>query len=58
MKLLKNQEVLKTLILELAIGAVASIVGFVFNEVAGVVAVLLTLALVVINYITTYNIIH
>ena len=55
MKLLKNQEVLKTLILELAIGAVASIVGFVFNEVAGVVAVLLTLALVVINYITTYN---
>ena len=55
MKLLKNQEVLKTLILELAIGAVASIVGFVFNEVAGVVAVLLTLALVVVNYITTYN---
>ncbi|MBQ7810527.1 MAG: HAMP domain-containing histidine kinase [Clostridia bacterium] len=55
MKLLKNQEVLKTLILELAIGAVASIVGFVFNEVAGVVAVLLTFALVVINYITTYN---
>lgn len=55
MKLLKNKEVLKTLILQLVIGTVASIVGFIFNEVTGVLAVLLSLVFIIVYYITTYN---
>ncbi len=55
MKLLKNKEVLKTLILQLVIGTVASIVGFIFNEVAGILAVLLSLVFIIVYYITTYN---
>ena len=55
MKLLKNKEVLKTLILQLVIGTVASIVGFIFNEAAGILAVLLSLVFIIVYYITTYN---
>lgn len=55
MKLLKNKDVLKTLILQLVIGAIASIVGFIFNEAAGVLAVFLSVGFIVVYYITTYN---
>ncbi len=55
MKLLKNKEVSKTLILQIVIGTVASIVGFVFNYVAGILAILLSFAFIIVYYITTYN---
>ncbi len=55
MKLLKNKEVLNTLILQIVIGTVASVVGFVFNYVAGIVAVSLSFAFIIVYYITTYN---
>ena len=55
MKLLKNKDVFKTLIIQLIIGALASIVGFIFNEVAGILAVLLSLVFIIVYYITTYN---
>ena len=55
MKLLKNKEVRKTLILQLIIGTVASVVGFLFNYVAGIVAVSLSLAFIIVYYINTYN---
>ena len=55
MKLLKNKEVLNTLILQVLIGAVASIIGFVFNEVAGILAVTLSLLFIIVYYITTYS---
>ncbi len=54
MKLLKNEEVVKTLILQIVIGTVASIVGFVFNYVAGILAVSLSFAFIIVYYITTY----
>ncbi len=55
MKLLKNEEVFKTLILQIVIGTVASIVGFVFDNVAGILAVCLSFAFIIVYYITTYN---
>ncbi|MBQ2825324.1 MAG: HAMP domain-containing histidine kinase [Clostridia bacterium] len=55
MKLLKNKEVLKALIVQLAIGLLASIVGFIFNEAAGILAVCLSLLFIVVSYITAYN---
>ncbi len=55
MKLLKNKEVLKSLIIQLVIGTVASVVGFVFNEAAGFLAVCLSLLLIIVSYITAYN---
>lgn len=55
MKLLKSKEVIKTLVLQIVIGAVASIVGFLFNYAAGILAVLLSFAFIVVYYITTYN---
>ena len=55
MKLLKNKEVFSTLILQVLIGAVASIIGFVFNEVAGILAVTLSLLFIIVYYITTYR---
>ncbi len=55
MKLLKNNEILNMLILQIVIGTVASIVGFVFNYVAGILAVSLSFTFIVIYYITTYN---
>ncbi len=55
MKLLKNKEVLKPLIILIVIGAAASIVGFVFNEAAGVMAVSLSLLFIIVYYIATYK---
>ncbi|MBQ7386336.1 MAG: HAMP domain-containing histidine kinase [Ruminococcus sp.] len=55
MKLLKNREVLITLILQLVIGVIASIVGFMFNEAAGILAVLLSFLFIIIGYITSYH---
>lgn len=55
MKLLKNKEVLITLVLQLSVGALASIVGFIFNEAAGILAVSLSLLFIIVNYITAYN---
>ena len=55
MKLLKNKEVFSTLILQVVIGAAASIIGFVFNEVAGILAVTLSLLFIIVYYITTYS---
>ncbi len=55
MKLLRNKEVIKTLILQLIVGTVASIVGFVFNEAAGILAIFLSFAFIIVYYITTYN---
>lgn len=55
MKLLKNKEVFITLILQLIIGAVASVVGFIFNETAGLLAVSLSLVFIVVSYITAYS---
>lgn len=55
MKLLKNEEVFKTLILQIVIGTVASIVGFVFDNMAGILAVCLSVAFIIVYYITTYN---
>lgn len=55
MKLLKNKDVFITLILQLVIGGAASVAGFIFNNVAGTLAVSLTLAFIIVYYITTYN---
>ncbi len=55
MKILKNKEVRRTLILQIVIGVVASIVGFVFDYVAGVLAFSLSFAFIIVYYITTYN---
>lgn len=55
MKLLKNKEVYSTLILQVVIGAAASIIGFVFNEVAGILAVTLSLLFIIVYDITTYS---
>lgn len=55
MKLLKNKEVRKTLILELVIGVLASIVGFILNFAAGALAVFVSVLFIVVNYITNYN---
>jgi len=55
MKLLKNREVLITLILQLVIGVIASIVGFMFNEAAGILAALLSFLFIIIGYITSYH---
>ncbi len=55
MKLLKNKEVLETLILQFVVAVVASIIGFIFSEAAGVLAVLLSLVFIIVYYITTYN---
>ncbi|MBQ4105154.1 MAG: HAMP domain-containing histidine kinase [Clostridia bacterium] len=55
MKLLKNKEVLKTLIIQLVIGSVASIIGFIFDEAAGILAVLLSLVFIIVYYIATYR---
>ena len=55
MKLLKNKEVFITLILQLVIGAVASVVGFIFDETAGLLAVSLSLVFIVVSYITAYS---
>ncbi len=55
MKLFKSKDINKTLILQLIIGTVASIIGFIFNAVAGVMAVLLSVVFIIVYYITTYN---
>lgn len=55
MKLLKNKEVFTSLIIQIAIGAVASFVGFLFNETAGILAVLLSILFIIVYYITTYH---
>lgn len=55
MKLLKNKDVFITLILQLVIGGAASVAGFIFNNVAGILVVSLTLAFIIVYYITTYN---
>lgn len=55
MKLLKNKEVLRPLIILLVIGATASIVGFVLNEAAGIMAVSLSLLFIIVYYIATYK---
>ena len=54
MKLLKNKEVITSLILQLVIGVVASVAGFLFNDAAGVMAASLSVVFIVVFYITTY----
>ena len=55
MKLLKNKDVLITLILQIVIGIVASVAGFIFNNVAGILAVSLSLVFIIVYYIATYK---
>ena len=55
MKLLKNKDVLITLILQIVIGVVASVAGFIFNNVAGILAVSLSLVFIIVYYIATYK---
>ena len=53
-KLLKNKEVRRTLCLELCIAAIACTASFWVDHRAGVVAVVLSLSLICIAYISTY----
>ena len=56
MKLLKNKEVITSLILQLVIGVIASVAGFLFNDAAGVMAASLSVVFIVSVYFSlTYS---
>uniref|UniRef100_UPI004055CCDB histidine kinase dimerization/phospho-acceptor domain-containing protein n=1 Tax=Agathobacter sp. TaxID=2021311 RepID=UPI004055CCDB len=54
-KLLKNKEVRRTLFLQIVVAAIACIFSFTIDERAGMVAVVLSLLLILIYYISTYR---
>ena len=54
-KLLKNKEVRRTLLLQILVAAIACIASFAIDERAGMVAVVLSFLLILIYYISTYR---
>ena len=54
-KLLKNKEVRRTLLLQILVASIACIASFAIDERAGMVAVVLSFLLILIYYISTYR---